>query len=62
MTQICADPTSPMGQDPKANASALGGRFPLNIRSPTFDNRASFGYASRVDTAMVRPGLRNPNQ
>lgn len=45
MTQICTDPTSPMGQDPKAKASALGGRFPLNIRSPAFDNRASFGYA-----------------
>nr|DAE16590.1 MAG TPA: hypothetical protein [Podoviridae sp. ctiwu7] len=24
--------------------------------------RLCFGYASPVDTAMVRPGLRNPNQ
>lgn len=60
MTQICADPTFSLGQDPKANASALGGRFPLNVRSLTLLKDTTM--ATRLIDFFFRLFFGSPDQ
>ena len=56
MTQICADPTSPMGQDPKAKAS--DGGYSPSLPHPIKDNT----MATRFIDFLFRCLFGSPDQ